>query len=341
MGIQGDKAPGVLHRHIIAQLRAVSHRRDGPGGKGRDHRPLIGGDVQAVVELLPAAVGVLSIAEPVRHRPGQRIGIGKAQHLLGQTHVPGGVLRRIGRRVRRVLGDRAPGILGAEHRRVGVVQRLPHGALAGYRPAHGGKRRPEVRLPGHQVQQPVPVPVHSRRGRDLHHHHRQQQHRTDGQLGQAAVPPPGGGLFPLAPGRRRRRPAPPGGPRSVCHSAFPLLEQCMPPAAGIEPKNASRCIRPMAKCPRMACNRATMNAGGAAMSGIMQRRPITLYETLEALYQQVNAPFCAQRRPQRPALGGAGPGPGAYRPAGGAAAPGGGHGPAGAGGPGRSVGPGG
>ena len=36
------------------------------------------------------------------------------------------------------------------------------------------------------------------------------------------------------------------------------------------------------------------------MSGIMQRRPITLYETLEALYQQVNAPFCAQRRPQRP-----------------------------------------
>lgn len=32
------------------------------------------------------------------------------------------------------------------------------------------------------------------------------------------------------------------------------------------------------------------------MSGIMQRRPITLYETLEALYQQVNAPFCAQRR---------------------------------------------
>lgn len=57
------------------------------------------------------------------------------------------------------------------------------------------------------------------------------------------------------------------------------------------------------------------------MSGIMQRRPITLYETLEALYQQVNAPFCAQRRPQRPALGGAGPGPGAYRPAGGAAAP--------------------
>ena len=170
---------------------------------------------------------------------------------------------------------------------------------------------------------------------------RQQQHRTDGQLGQAAVPPPGGGLFPLAPGRRRRRPAPPGGPRSVCHSAFPLLEQCMPPAAGIEPKNASRCIRPMAKCPRMACNRATMNAGGAAMSGIMQRRPITLYETLEALYQQVNAPFCAQRRPQRPALGGAGPGPGAYRPAGGAAAPGGGHGPAGAGGPGRSVGPGG
>ena len=38
------------------------------------------------------------------------------------------------------------------------------------------------------------------------------------------------------------------------------------------------------------------------MSGIMQRRPITLYETFEALYQQVNAPFCAQRRPQRPAL---------------------------------------
>lgn len=32
------------------------------------------------------------------------------------------------------------------------------------------------------------------------------------------------------------------------------------------------------------------------MSRIMQRRPITLYETLEALYQQVNAPFCAQRR---------------------------------------------
>lgn len=59
------------------------------------------------------------------------------------------------------------------------------------------------------------------------------------------------------------------------------------------------------------------------MSGIMQRRPITLYETLEALYQQVNAPFCAQRRPQRPALGGAGPGLGAYRPAG-SAAPGGG-----------------
>ena len=114
----------------------------------------------------------------------------------------------------------------------------------------------------------------------------------------------------------------------------------MPPAAGIEPKTASRCIRPMAKCPRMACNRATMNAGGAAISGITQRRPIILYETLEALYQQVNAPFCAQRRPQRPALGGAGPGPGAYRPAGGAAAPGGGHGPAGAGGPGRSVGPG-
>ena len=57
----------------------------------------------------------------------------------------------------------------------------------------------------------------------------------------------------------------------------------MPPAAGIEPKTASRCIRPIAKCPRMACNRATMNAGGAAMSGIMQRRPITLYETLEAL----------------------------------------------------------
>lgn len=83
----------------------------------------------------------------------------------------------------------------------------------------------------------------------------------------------------------------------------------MPPAAGIEPKTASRCIRSMAKCPRMAYNRATMNAGGAAISGIMQRRPIILYETLEALYQQVNAPFCAQRRPQRPALGGAGPGP--------------------------------
>lgn len=65
------------------------------------------------------------------------------------------------------------------------------------------------------------------------------------------------------------------------------------------------------------------------MSRIMQRRAIILYETLEALYQQVNAPFCAQRRPQRPALGGARPGPGAYRPAGGAAAPGGGHGPAG------------
>ena len=32
------------------------------------------------------------------------------------------------------------------------------------------------------------------------------------------------------------------------------------------------------------------------MSRIMQRRPMTLYETLEALYQQVNAPFCAQRR---------------------------------------------
>ncbi len=32
------------------------------------------------------------------------------------------------------------------------------------------------------------------------------------------------------------------------------------------------------------------------MSGIMQRRPIILYETLEALYQQVNAPFCAQQR---------------------------------------------
>lgn len=70
----------------------------------------------------------------------------------------------------------------------------------------------------------------------------------------------------------------------------------MPPAAGIEPKTASRCIRPMAKCPRMACNRATMNAGEAAISGITQRRPIILYETLEALYQQVNAPFCAQRR---------------------------------------------
>lgn len=70
----------------------------------------------------------------------------------------------------------------------------------------------------------------------------------------------------------------------------------MPPAAGIEPKTASRCIRSMAKCPRMAYNRATRNAGGAAISGIMQRRPITLYETLEALYQQVNAPFCAQRR---------------------------------------------
>ena len=237
MGIQGDKAPGVLHRHIIAQLRAVSHRRDGPGGKGRDHRPLVGGDVQAVVELLSAAVGVLSIAEPVRHRSGQRVGIGKAQHLLGQAHVPGGVLRRIGRRVRRVLGNRDPGILGAEHRRVGVVQRLPHGALAGYRPAHGGKRRPEVRLPGHQVQQPVPVPVHSRRGRDLHHHHRQQQHRTDGQLGQAAVPPPGGGLLPLAPGRRRRRPVPPGGPRSVCHSAFPLFGAVYAPGGGDRTEN--------------------------------------------------------------------------------------------------------
>lgn len=32
------------------------------------------------------------------------------------------------------------------------------------------------------------------------------------------------------------------------------------------------------------------------MSAIMQRRPIILYETLEALYQQVNAPFCAQQR---------------------------------------------
>ena len=37
------------------------------------------------------------------------------------------------------------------------------------------------------------------------------------------------------------------------------------------------------------------------MSGIMQRRPIILYETLEALYQQVNAPFCAQRREKFPA----------------------------------------
>lgn len=75
----------------------------------------------------------------------------------------------------------------------------------------------------------------------------------------------------------------------------------MPPAAGIEPKTASRCIRPIAKCPRMAYNRATMDAGGAAISGIMQRRPIILYETLEALYQQVNAPFCAQRREKFPA----------------------------------------
>lgn len=32
------------------------------------------------------------------------------------------------------------------------------------------------------------------------------------------------------------------------------------------------------------------------MSRIMQRKPVILYETLEALYQQVNAPFCAQRR---------------------------------------------
>lgn len=70
----------------------------------------------------------------------------------------------------------------------------------------------------------------------------------------------------------------------------------MPPAAGIERKTASRCIRPIAKCPRMACNRATVDAGGAAISGIMQRRPIILYETLKALYQQVNAPFCAQQR---------------------------------------------
>ena len=32
------------------------------------------------------------------------------------------------------------------------------------------------------------------------------------------------------------------------------------------------------------------------MSGIVQRRPIILYEILEALYQQVNGAFCAQRR---------------------------------------------
>ena len=90
VGVEGSDAPVVLHLDILAVGGAFPNIIHHPVGKGADGVPVGGGQVHAVVELLPALNGVLP---PSEGRGDHRHHRGGGLLQINGNFLQGGVVR--------------------------------------------------------------------------------------------------------------------------------------------------------------------------------------------------------------------------------------------------------